>query len=83
MERILPDPHTTTSVFPGRLLAGEGLPALRRRLERDYLVRHLRRLGGDTEALCRFLGLSLRQLCRRCARLGVSLRDEKAKGRET
>ncbi len=45
-------------------------------LERDYMLFHLERLGGDTRALCRFLGFSRQQLYRRCARLGIKLRGK-------
>jgi len=79
VDRIVSEPYTTTStVFPRSLLDREGLPELRERLERDYLVHHFRRLGGDTEALRRFLGLGPGQLHRGCERLGISLRAEKA-----
>jgi DNA-binding NtrC family response regulator len=64
----------TRTIFASNLLAGEDLDALKGRLERDYLVYHLRRLGGSTDALCRFLGIRKRQLYRRCARLGIPLR---------
>jgi hypothetical protein len=37
------------------VLSKSGLPALKDRLEREYLIHHFRRLGGDTDALCRFL----------------------------
>ena len=74
--------RTTTVLFPRNLLATEDLPSLKRRLERDYLIYHFRRLGGDTEALCRFLGLGRRQLYNRCERLGVRLRDERQRAGE-
>jgi DNA-binding NtrC family response regulator len=61
-------------LFPGNVLQTEPLPALQRRLERDYIAHHYRRLGWDTAALSAHLGLSRRQLYRRCERLGVSLR---------
>ena len=64
----------TRTIFATNLLAGEDLEALKGRLERDYIVYHLRRLGGSTDALCRFLGIRKRQLYRRCARLGIPLR---------
>jgi len=35
--------------------------------------------SGTAEALARFLGLSPRQLYRRCERLGVKLRREKSR----
>jgi DNA-binding NtrC family response regulator len=86
VRRVLGDPDTTTSssspsgaIFPGACLEREGLDDLKRRLERDYIVHHFRRLGGDTEALARFLGLGWRQLFRRCRRLGISFRKEKAR----
>jgi transcriptional regulator of acetoin/glycerol metabolism/biotin operon repressor len=83
VERALGEPLTST-LFPKQVLAGAELPDLHRRLDRDYLIYHLRRLGGDPAALCRFLGVSRRQLYNRCERLGVSLREERrrlAKGR--
>ncbi|MBI4603011.1 MAG: sigma 54-interacting transcriptional regulator [Planctomycetes bacterium] len=75
IERARADARTTT-FFPRNLLAQEALPALKERLERDYIVHHLRRLEGDTDALCRFLGIRRRQLYRRCERLGIRLRPE-------
>jgi DNA-binding NtrC family response regulator len=68
------DPKTST-FFPRNLLTDAPLPALQERLERDYILYHLRRLGGDTRALSRFLGLSRRQFYRRCTRLGIRLRE--------
>ena len=65
----------TSTVFPRSLLAEQGLPALKERLERDYIVHHFRRLAGDTDALACFLGLRRRQLYRRCERLKLRLRD--------
>ncbi len=69
----------TVHLFPGNVLEVETLPVLKERLERDYVVYHFRRLGGDTKALCRFLELGRRQLYRRCERLGISLRAERAR----
>jgi DNA-binding NtrC family response regulator len=63
--------------FPGNLLHAEPLDSLQRRLERDYIAYHFRRLGFDTGKLCAFVGLSRRQLYRRCGRLGISLRGIK------
>ena len=78
LDHLLADSDTTT-VFPRSLLAQESLPALKETLERDYLLHHLRRLRGNTGALCRFLDLGRRQLYRRFERLGISLREEKRK----
>jgi DNA-binding NtrC family response regulator len=55
------------------------LGTLKERLERDYILHHYRRLLGETGALCRFLGLSPRQLYRRAERLAISFREEKKK----
>jgi DNA-binding NtrC family response regulator/tetratricopeptide (TPR) repeat protein len=79
VDRLSAESDTTAAVFPRRLLDREDLPGLHERLERDFLVHHFRRLGGSTEGLCRFLGLGPRQLYRRCERLGISLREEKAR----
>jgi DNA-binding NtrC family response regulator len=68
------EPKTST-IFPRNLLARDSFVSLRDQLERDYLVHHLRRLGGNTAALCKFLGVGRRQLYRRCSRLGIALRD--------
>jgi two-component system NtrC family response regulator len=65
----------TASLVPGNVLAAEGLGSLKDRLEREYIAYHFERLGGDTPALCRLLGLSRRQLHRRCERLGIRLRE--------
>ena len=70
LDRARSDPKTAT-FFPRNLLAQETFPALKDRLERDYLVYHFRRLEGSTEALCRFLKINRRQLYRRCERLGI------------
>ncbi len=78
VEAVLGDPETTT-VFPRNLLAGETLPGLQERLERDYLVYHIRRLKFETQALCRFLRLGRRQFYRRLERLRISLRKERQK----
>ena len=64
----------THRFFPGNLLEGQPLDALKERLERDYLVYHFERLDGDTQALLEFLGFGRRQLYRKCQRLGISLR---------
>jgi DNA-binding NtrC family response regulator/serine/threonine protein kinase/tetratricopeptide (TPR) repeat protein len=69
------DDRTRTSIlFPHHLLRSERLPELQQRLEREYLLFHLRRVEGDLNALETFLGSSRRQLYRRCERLGISLR---------
>jgi DNA-binding NtrC family response regulator len=47
--------------FPSGLLARAPLRELKDRLEREYILHHLERLGGDTTALSRFLGLSRQQ----------------------
>jgi two-component system response regulator PilR (NtrC family) len=78
VDRARGDPETST-IFPRNVLSKSGLPALKDRLEREYFVHHFRRLGGDTDALCRFLGLSRQQLYRTCARLGIQLRGERRK----
>jgi DNA-binding NtrC family response regulator len=83
LRRVLGEPDTTTtSVFPRRLLDREPLPALHRRLTRDYLLHHFRRLGGDAAALSRFLGVTRRQLYRKLARLGISLAEARRELRE-
>ncbi|MBI4602140.1 MAG: sigma-54-dependent Fis family transcriptional regulator [Planctomycetes bacterium] len=74
IERAIAGARAST-VFPPNLLAAEDLGALKDKLERDYVAYHHRRLGGDTGALCAFLGLGRRQLYRRCARLGIAIRE--------
>jgi DNA-binding NtrC family response regulator len=69
----------TGTLFPAGLLEREKLPALKARLERDYMVHHLLRLRGDARALSRFLGVSREQLYRRLSRLGIRLRAERKK----
>jgi DNA-binding NtrC family response regulator/tetratricopeptide (TPR) repeat protein len=64
-------------LFPRQLLDKEPLAALQDQVERDYLLHHLRRLGGDSAALSRFMGLGRQQLYRRLRRLGVKLRAER------
>ncbi len=63
------------------MLARAELAELKDRLERDYIIYHCRRLEGDTEALRKHLRLSRRQLYRRCARLGITLRAERRRSR--
>ena len=67
------------TVVPTTILERESLAALRERLEREYLVHHLRRLSGDTRALARHLGLERQQLYRRARRLGIRFSEEKGK----
>ena len=67
------EPDTTTTVFPRAILDREPLSALQRRLSRDYLLHHFRRLGGDAAVLSSFLGVSRRQLYRKLERSGISL----------
>lgn len=65
------------TVFPQHLLGARGLADLRERLDKDYILFHWRRLGGNTLALSRHLGISRLQLYRRCHRLGIRLRKKK------
>jgi len=69
----------TETVVPRTILERESLAGLRDRVERDYLLHHLRRLGGDTRALARHLGLERQQLYRRARRLGIRFSEEKGK----
>lgn len=74
LRKLLGEPDTTTTaVFPRKILEGEPLAALQRRLSRDYLLHHFRRVGGDVAALSSFLGVSRRQLYRKLERSGISL----------
>jgi hypothetical protein len=68
---------STSGAFAASILAAESLPDLRARLEREYILHHLGRLGGNTEALSRLLGISRQQLYRRCRKLGIPLRDQR------
>ena len=77
LRKLLGEPDTTTTVFPRKILEREPLTALQRRLSRDYLLHHFRRLGGDAAALSSFLGVSRRQLYRKLERLGISISEEK------
>jgi len=63
--------------FPEALIGSERLESLKDRLEREYTLHHLRRLGGDMTALSRFLGLSPKHCYRRLRELGISLREER------
>ena len=69
----------TSTIFPRNVLSNVDLPALKDRLEREYLLHHFCRLDGDSDELCRFLDLSRQQLYRTCARLGIHLRGERRK----
>jgi DNA-binding NtrC family response regulator len=68
--------RSTSSLFPPHVLAAKSLTSLQEGLEREYLLFHFRRLGGDSAALCRHLGISRKQLYRRCLRYKISLRRE-------
>jgi DNA-binding NtrC family response regulator/tetratricopeptide (TPR) repeat protein len=72
--------HRTESLVPRRLLERESLAEIRRRVDRDYILHHFRRLQGDTRALAAFLDLSRKQLYRNCARLGIRLQEERRRG---
>ena len=79
VQRALGDAGTS-SLFPRNLLCTESLASLKRRLERDYIFYHYRRLQaeprkGRTKALADLLGMSPRQLYRRCEHLGISIRE--------
>jgi DNA-binding NtrC family response regulator/tetratricopeptide (TPR) repeat protein len=76
VERFL-EPVRPRAEFPRSLLAAETLHVLQARLEREYILSHFERLGGSTELLCKHLGLSSRQLYRKCVRLGIKLRVER------
>jgi DNA-binding NtrC family response regulator len=69
------EPGAEGAAFPRSLISRGSLEDLKGLLERDYLLYHLERLGGDTTALARLLGLRRRQLYRRLWRLGIHLRD--------
>ena len=73
------EPARGAGLFPRNLLNQGSLPALQESLEREFVLHHLQRLGRDTTALSRFLGLSRQQLYRRLRRLGIRLRE---KGRQ-
>ena len=60
----------------------EPLEKLKDRIERDYLLFHLRRLKGDKALLSRLLGLSLTHTYRRLKQLGIDVREERRKGWE-
>jgi DNA-binding NtrC family response regulator/tetratricopeptide (TPR) repeat protein len=79
VERVFAEPETTSGIFPRVLLGGQRLEDLHDRLDREYLLFHFRRLGGDTRALWRFLGVGRRGLYKRLRRLGIKLRAEKRK----
>jgi DNA-binding NtrC family response regulator/tetratricopeptide (TPR) repeat protein len=80
IDRVLGEPDTTTtSIVPRSRLDRDPLPVLQDRVARDYMLHHFRRLRGDAAALGAFLGLRRRQLYRRLERLGISLKEERAK----
>jgi DNA-binding NtrC family response regulator len=60
--------------------AREVLPALKDRVEREYLLHHLRRFKGDARALSSFLGYSRKYLYRRLKALGIRLKEERRRG---
>ena len=63
--------------WPRALMEEKTLPALKDRLERDYVLHHLRRLRGDAAEVSRLLGVSRKHFYRRCQQLGIRLRDIK------
>jgi two-component system nitrogen regulation response regulator NtrX len=69
-------------LLPRSLLSVEPLEKLKDRIERDYLLFHLRRLQGDKARLSRLLGLSLTHTYRRLKQLGIDVREERRKGWE-
>ena len=73
---MLSEPETSL-LFPRNLLAEEDLGGLRHRLERDYVLYHLRRLRVDLDALGGFLKLGRRQLYRFLRRLRISIWEER------
>jgi DNA-binding NtrC family response regulator/tetratricopeptide (TPR) repeat protein len=80
VEDVRPAPSRSESpTFPRSLIARGSLEDLQGLLERDWILHHLERLGGDTTALARLLGLGRRQLYRRLRRLGIRLRGGGAK----
>ena len=56
------------------------LAPLRNRVEREYLLHHLRRFGGDARALSEFLGYTRKYLYRRLKTLGIRLKEERRRG---
>jgi DNA-binding NtrC family response regulator/tetratricopeptide (TPR) repeat protein len=62
--------------FSKELLATKALSELKQELEREYLLYHLRRLGGSTQKLSEFLGVGRKYLYRRLRLLGISLRGK-------
>ena len=82
VESLTPSPTEpeTTSLVPRKLLAREVLPALKDRVEREYLLHHLRRFGGDARALSEFLGYTRKYLYRRLKTLGIRLKEERRRG---
>ncbi|MEM7234259.1 MAG: sigma 54-interacting transcriptional regulator [Planctomycetota bacterium] len=77
---LVPNKSIESTRIPDEVIFEHSLRDLQRLVEREFIVRNYRRLGGDTEALCRLLELSRRQLYRRCVRLGIRLRDERRRG---
>lgn len=61
-------------VFSRDLLARGTFVELKNSLEREYLLYHMERFGGDTVRACRFLGVTRKHLYRRLAQLGIRLR---------
>ena len=69
--------------FSADLTAEADLPALKERLEREYILFHLRKLHGDTKGVSRLLGISRKQFYRRCRALGIRLREVKRRRTST
>ena len=62
------------AVFSHDLLARGTFVELKNSLEREYLLYHMGRFGGDTVRASRFLGVTRKHLYRRLTQLGIRLR---------
>jgi DNA-binding NtrC family response regulator/tetratricopeptide (TPR) repeat protein len=65
------------ALVPTDILAHEPLAAIKDRVEREFVVHHFRRLGGDARELSRFLGIGRQHLYKRCRQLGIRLWEER------
>ncbi|HVR74285.1 MAG TPA: sigma 54-interacting transcriptional regulator [Planctomycetota bacterium] len=65
------------TLFPPGLFAEKSLEDLKNVLEREYLGHLLQRLGGDTTAASRLLGVTRKHFYRRCRQVGLRLKGKR------
>ncbi|MGH9363383.1 MAG: sigma 54-interacting transcriptional regulator, partial [Thermoanaerobaculia bacterium] len=72
LRSLLPPPRAS-ALFQEDLVAGRDLEELKRQLERVYLTRLFKDLGGDLGKMLEILGIKLPTLYRRLQRAGIDI----------